>query len=98
MGIGWCCCWYDAEAAVGADTAKKDNSNFAVTLPAELHLGEVCRCRAMLGEVVGKSRQKREEQGESLGKAVTKCVVFLHMRVKAITTVAHRDQVDQMTD
>lgn len=35
MGIGWCCCWYDAEATVDGDKAKNDNNSFAVTLPVE---------------------------------------------------------------
>lgn len=35
----------------------------------------------MLRIVVGNGRQRREKQGESLGKSVTKC--YAHMRVKA---------------
>lgn len=45
-----CCCW--VEAAIGVDNARKESSNEAVTLPAELHLELECLLVGILKVIV----------------------------------------------
>lgn len=61
MGIG-SCCLYDVEAATGVVIARNDSNRLAVTLPAEWHCREGCRCIGMLKRsICEQDRTKRKK-------------------------------------
>jgi hypothetical protein len=45
-------CLYDVEAETGVVIARKESNSFAVTLPAEWHCRDGCRCIGILKTVV----------------------------------------------